>query len=92
MLQNHMDFDMRNWHNKLEAALENGAHAWGALERAGQLPPEASTDRWPPTCSEGEDFRNVGQVPYHLAAMIRYVQIVWQCLDGYVSNDDLIDG
>jgi hypothetical protein len=82
---------IKGWRVTLEAAQEHATHAWGDLNRDGLLPTGTSTDRWPPTVpasSPDGGMANVGHTPYHLAAMIMYVQRVYEAMVQTVGDDD----
>ncbi len=89
----HFPTEPTEWRNLLEAALEHGSHAWGALDTAGMLPKDAIKTCWPPRVPEGAMMMNVGKAPYHLAALLNYI---WQAWNGicevYPKEKDEYDG
>jgi len=56
----------------LDSALEHGSHAWRDLERRG-IVAEVEDGPWPPDVTAP-----VGDVSYHLAAMIRHVKQAYE--------------
>ena len=65
------------WRGLLDAALEHGSHAWGALSQSGLLPAGTTTNCWPPNVPEGDKMSNVGSSAYHMAAMLNYIWKAW---------------
>ena len=66
----------------LDSALEHSSHAWRDLEVRGLIA-EQLDGPWPPS-AEGAP---VGSVPYHLAAMIRYIKLAYDKTAAFQERD-----
>lgn len=62
-----------DWRGTLESALEHASHAWADLKRHGLV--DETMPVWPPDVSN-----DVGTVAYHFAAVIKYVQRVYEAI------------
>jgi hypothetical protein len=64
----------------LDSALEHASYAWRDLEVRG-IVPEQIDGPWPPVVQS-----SVGDVDYHLAAMIRYIQQAYDKVAGLAEQ------
>lgn len=73
---------LTEWASTLETATEHACHAIGDLHRKGLIH-EESPPSYPPRVAD-----EVGTVAYHLAAMARYMQRVYEGIRNWLPEYD----
>ena len=80
--------NLEEWRNTLQTAQEHAAHAWADLKRSGLV--DETMPVWPPEVSNA-----IGTAAYHFAAMIMYVQRVYESIylqcPGDSEDDPIFD-